>query len=222
MDHSYLNEKQKQYSLPLSAYVLLGSNVVTIFLAVIEKWDIATVLWVYWWQSVIIGFSAFFKMLLTHTEQESLVQVQTKSMYADSVYTKVNAFFFVVHYGIFHAIYAIFLTHFFGTGQGVALPYVSFGIFIFLCNHAFSFYFNFIRKERQESKTTQALQKMLYKPYKRIIPMHIILIAAGQIFRSLGHYSLALLAFFLVIKMICDVFFHLQEHGFFRKRNFTN
>lgn len=46
-----------------STIILLVSNLIVIILAVIQKWDTSTVLWVYWMQSIIIGFFQFLRIL---------------------------------------------------------------------------------------------------------------------------------------------------------------
>ena len=42
---------------------LIASNLVVIVWALIEKWSIVTIMWIYWTQSVTIGIFWFIKML---------------------------------------------------------------------------------------------------------------------------------------------------------------
>jgi hypothetical protein len=46
-----------------SLLFLLTSNVITIFLAIKENWNLSTIMLVYWFQSVIIGFFNFIRIL---------------------------------------------------------------------------------------------------------------------------------------------------------------
>ncbi len=52
---------QKTISDP-SALSLAFANLIVIALATIEGWNLATVLWVYWCQSIIIGFFSLMRM----------------------------------------------------------------------------------------------------------------------------------------------------------------
>src|SRR3989344_9635074 len=101
-----------------SVLSLLFSNLLVIILAIVQKWEVSTVLWVYWMQSIIIGFFQFLKILslkkfstenFTVNNQPALPTTKTKLF---------TAFFFMFHYGFFHFIYAIFLFNFF-TNQSV-------------------------------------------------------------------------------------------------------
>ena len=46
-----------------SAVSLLVANAITIGIALVQGWSLAVLMWVYWGQSIIIGFFSFFKIL---------------------------------------------------------------------------------------------------------------------------------------------------------------
>ena len=46
-----------------STLLLVFSNLAAVFLAVWQGWNVLMVLWVYWFQSVIIGFFNFLRIL---------------------------------------------------------------------------------------------------------------------------------------------------------------
>src|SRR3989344_624904 len=56
-------KESSQFIFDSSTLGLLLSNVIVIVLAVAQKWDISTALWVYWLQSIIIGFFNFLRIL---------------------------------------------------------------------------------------------------------------------------------------------------------------
>ena len=45
-----------------STKLLIISNIVTIIFALSERWDLKTVLWIYWFQSIIIGYFNYKRM----------------------------------------------------------------------------------------------------------------------------------------------------------------
>lgn len=141
----------KKYFLDSSSISLISSNLIVIILAVTQNWDISTLLWIYWIQSIIIGFFQFFRILSLKT---------------------FAAFFFTFHYGFFHFIYAIFLSNFFQSSPGLNLRDLLLGSAIFFANH----FFSFIQGKVQDEKLKPNINTLLLQPYIRIIPMHLVLI----------------------------------------------
>src|SRR3989344_9314875 len=114
------------------------------------------------------------------------------------------AFFFLFHYGVFHFVYAIFLNSPLVTGYTIIDgSAVLIGGAIFFINHFFSFIYN--RKKDQESVPN--IGKIMFKPYKRIIPMHLTILFGV----FLGYQSK--LIFFLLLKTAVDLFLHLSKHN---------
>lgn len=158
-----------------SLIILLISNSLIIILAVYQKWDTSTVLWVYWMQSIIIGFFQFFRILFLN---------------------KFHAFFFAFHYGFFHFIYAIFLFNLF-TNQALDFKNLFTGGLIFFLNHLFSYLYN--------AQKAQSVSKLMFAPYTRIIPMHLIIIFGA----FLGQSALVI---FLLLKTFTDLIMHTIKH----------
>ena len=191
----------KKYFTDSSAISLLFSNIIIIVLSIVQGWEITTVLWTYWTQSVIIGFFNFLRILslknfstdnFTINNQLALPTHQTK------VFT---AFFFTFHYGFFHFIYAIFLFQFFNSGPPLDLNYLFLGGLIFFLNHFFSYRHNKIIDEQK----TQNIGQMMFAPYARIVPMHLIITLGAFIGQST-------LLIFLLLKTTVDIVMHTTKH----------
>jgi hypothetical protein len=99
------------------ALSLILVNVVTIILAVFENWDIATVLFVYWLQSIIIGLFTVVMLLTSGMKSGNLPHTDTASATPKAKIQTIGsswiaraglAGFFCIHYGIFH--YAYYMT----------------------------------------------------------------------------------------------------------------
>lgn len=192
--------KHKNYLTDFSFINLLISNLIVIILAVIQRWEVTTVLWVYWIQSIIIGFFQFLRILSLKqfstenfiiNNQPALPTAQTKTF---------TAFFFMLHYGFFHFIYAIFLFNFF-TNKPMDFIYFFSGGLIFFLNHTFSYFHNKIIDEQK----TQNIGTLMFTPYVRIIPMHLIVVFGAILGQSV-------LAVFLFLKTLADLLMHTIKH----------
>lgn len=82
-----------------STKLLVVSNVITIIFAVIENWDLNSVLWIYWFQSVIIGYFNYVRMLKIENPNEQ--NLTTNELVAKSIKKgkQKNASSFLIIYG---------------------------------------------------------------------------------------------------------------------------
>src|SRR3989344_790985 len=64
METNSISSQKKQHVLiDPSTISLVFANILVIFAALFEHWDTATVLWIYWLQSVIIGLFTFVNII---------------------------------------------------------------------------------------------------------------------------------------------------------------
>jgi hypothetical protein len=203
---------QKHFYSDWSLFALLVSNLIVIAWAVLKKWDIGEVLWVYWCQSVIIGFFWFFKLL-------SLKQFSTKDMVKDEIPVRPTketkfeiALFFCMHFGIFHYVYLAFLTSSFASVKIVQILPLAIVFFIY---QSFSFFYN--RKWVETAKPNIGI--MMGFPYARVIPMHFAIFFFGFFIAESptekSRLMLLLLVFFMLLKTLADVIMHAVERNNF-------
>ena len=107
--------------------------------------------------------------------------------------------FFLVHYGIFHAVYAGFIL----SGGTPYWPDVLLSGPAFFANHLFSYFVNRNRAARRIPN----IGSMMFFPYIRIIPMHVFIVFGA--FAAGPHFSLV---FFLILKTLADEAMHAIEH----------
>lgn len=184
----------------LSLISLLLSNVIVIILAIVQRWEVSTVLWVYWMQSVIIGFFQFLRISSLKNFSTENFKINNQPVLPTPQTKTFTALFFMFHYGFFHFIYAIFIFNFFTT-QSLDFSYLFIGALIFFINHFFSFYQNRIADEQK----TQNIGTIMFAPYARIVPMHLIIIFGA----ILGQSALII---FLFLKTIVDLIMHTFKH----------
>lgn len=208
----------------ISLYFLLLSNIITIYIAVMEQWDIRTVFAVFWLQSVIIGLFNVLRILQLKNYSTGGLKLNGRLLSAIPETKKKVAGFFALHYGFFHFGYAIFI---FSSGDGVRVngqavnpeTYLGGGVIdfrflfliglLFFANHTFSYFYN--RHKDFSSQKKVNLSHITFIPYVRILPIHLTLgIAATSAGATIP------LVVFLSVKTVADLMGHIVEHGLYK------
>lgn len=202
----------------ISILCLIAANLIVIALALINKWDIFTVMWVYWTQSLIIGLFWLLR-ILTHENLywTGLSHEETTPVYMKALFRFPAGLFFVFHYGFFHMIYSLFLRMpIAGEARPVPADLIIFSAGLFFIEELISF----LRCPEQQRTARATLSKFMAFPYQRILPMHFTIFVAFifEILRATGvirdfsqRYRMLLLLLFLVLKTIADVAMHAKE-----------
>jgi len=207
-----LDDKQyrKSFINDPSLWILLFSNLATIFFATKEGWNLSTIMWVYWFQSITIGFFNFIRILQLREFSTEGVEINEQPIQSTQNTKNFIAFFFLFHYGLFHAAYLIFLLTGVaaasdGRGAGhIEWNYILLPALFFFISHFFSYFYN---KPRDTKK--QNISSLMFYPYARVIPMHFTII--------LGSSIVGALPFFLALKTFADCIMHIIEHTIIRK-----
>ena len=189
----------------LSVNSLIISNLLIIGWAIIEKWSIFTVMWVYWAQSVSIGIFWFIKMLTLKRFSTKDFQRGTATV-KSNVGVKIHAsLLFLFPYGFSHFCYALFLV---GAGKSVEpVPIILAGS-IFFVNCLFSFFHN----REWDTRQRQNLTKLMFFPYARVITMHItVMVACSLRDKGLNLDGSITLVVFLLLKTMADVALYIQQ-----------
>ena len=203
-----------------STLFLIFANLITIVFAVYYQWNVITLLWIYWCQSVIIGFFNFLRILALKDFSTAGFKINGRQPAPTQVTKIFTAFFFAFHYGLFHLVYAMFLLgfSFFGflskvsasgatfsmNGTGQEIGFILGGALLFFFAHLVSFLFYLNKPNPQHNIGT-----IMFYPYARIIPMHLTIIFGAPF---LGAGSAVLLVFFLLLKTIADAAMQFVEH----------
>ena len=183
-----------------SAQLLILANIITIVLAVWQKWDLNILLWVYWFQSVIIGFFQAKKISDLKQFSTKNFRINDQSVEPTESTKRWVVRFFLFHFNFFHLAYFVFLA---GRPGEVVWTYVFVGAGAFFLNHLFSYRLN----EGNDSTQVPNIGTMMFFPYARIIPMHLIIIFGS--FLSFTTFNLVL---FLSLKTVADLIMHVVEH----------
>jgi Family of unknown function (DUF6498) len=148
-----------------------------------------TIVWIYWMQSVLIGLFNFFDLMTVKNPDETSLSLNNRPVAKSSM--GCAAWFFLLHYGFFHFVYAIFLLVGKHSGVNGKLLLISAGIFVAEST------LQFIRKRNSLLTEKINVGKMFFTPYIRIVPMHLMILVPS----FLGITGSVL---FLVLKTVAD------------------
>lgn len=156
---------------------------------------LASVLWPYWIQSIIIGWYARKRMLALKNFSTEGFTSNDQPVPENEKGKRSTASFFVLHYGFFHFGYLVFLL------DMAKLDSVQDGFCIIVCGLSYTFA---QRKTCRQQMASDALGKpnlgtLMFLPYLRILPMHLTII-----FGMIGGSTFSIL-FFMSLKTAADV-----------------
>ena len=192
-----------------SFWGVIAGNGFSIYMAITQGWDIGEIMWVYWAQSVIIGFVNFYRILTLKEFSTDGLMMNDKPVPETAAGKRSIGFFFLIHYGGFHLVYAGFLW------QQMALSGLEQRelLFMALCaagfavSHGYSFRHN-VQHDFKKKKPN--LGNIMFYPYMRILPMHMTIIFGNMITGSA-------MVIFMVLKTFADVGMHVAEHALYRR-----
>ncbi|MCB0708789.1 MAG: hypothetical protein KDC15_05305 [Chitinophagaceae bacterium] len=172
--------------------MLLASNLYCIWYFKNHDNGFVTVVWIYWIQSVIIGFFNFIDLLTIKNYDPGTAKLNGQPITEKNV--GCLPWFFLLHYGLFHFVYGIFLLIKFSILK-VDKSFLLIGVAAFLAESLAGF----IRRKTAEQEKKFNIGSLFFLPYLRIIPMHLIIMVPA----FLGVEPSIV---FLVLKTIADIF----------------
>jgi len=187
---------------------LLFSNLVTLALALVQHWNVSELLWIYWGQSVIIGWFNVHRILGLKRFSTEGFRINNRAVQPTRATRRQTAAFFALHYGMFHFGYLVFLFSDARMHGGVPVFAVALCILVFYFSHRFSWHYN---REREAGRVPN-IGNIMFFPYLRIIPMHLIIVLGGL---YAGNGVMALVVF-LLLKTAADVAMHIIGHAMAR------
>lgn len=208
----------------LSVLFLIVGNAIPLLGVVFYDWNLFSIMFLYWFESGIIGFFNVFKIARASKPSAGsniTINGRPSNLSGAAFYVP----FFIMHYGIFWVVHGVFVIVFFGLlgGQpfgGASPPEIAGGfrgfepggvaiaaLSLFL-SHGISFYVNFLKGEEYRNVTPQG---QMFQPYGRVIALHITILGGGFLAGYFGT-PLASLVLLVVLKTAIDVWAHLREH----------
>lgn len=190
--------------------LLLAANAFSLGWALAHEWPLLLLLWPYWLQSLVIGWYYRRRILALQRFATDGFEIDGKPVAETAQTQRTTASFLAMHFGFFHLVYAIFLVAFgfsgslgasAGIGRDDALAVIALGVLF-----AFTQYGEHRRDVALDRGRRPNIGAMMFLPYLRVLPMHVIIIAGAM----LGGGSAALVLFG-VLKTAADAGMDLLE-----------
>jgi hypothetical protein len=188
----------------LSSLALVAANLTPLAGVLLFGWKLGDLMTLYWAESAVIGLWTSVKLAVIGKWAALLVLP-----------------FFVGHFSGFMAGHFMFIYYFFVRGVHATGPEpvvsqslidlftpLQSSIFSLFVSHGVSFFSNFIGRREYRGRS---LNQQMAEPYKRIVIMHITVIAGGFMTLVLGAPEAALLIL-IALKTSADLRAHLREH----------
>lgn len=172
-------------------WLLIAINVWCIIYYQQHPGSFSSVLWLYWFQSVLIGVFNFMDMLTIPPQGKDSGSPTQKAFRSSGC----AAFFFLFHYQAFHLAYALFIVT---TGKPIDKQLLLIGVSGFAIN----LLLQFLQHKKNQKLHGASISKMFFLPYLRIIPMHFMILAPVFL-----HLQPSLV--FLLLKTLADVIMYL-------------
>ncbi|MHC4645418.1 MAG: DUF6498-containing protein [Planctomycetota bacterium] len=187
-----------------STWQLVLANLAVIVWAVYAKWDASIIVWVYWTQSVIIGIFWFVRIVThRHLYEQRKLGVDGRPRRLTGPQRLSRGVFFLFHYGGFHLGYlALVAAGFLSRDQKPSFPGLE--IAVTACFFFAEELLSFIKDPHRIQRRTADMSLLMGYPYRRIVPMHVTMLAGGWLYgRGLGGHWI--LPIFLLLKMMADI-----------------
>ncbi|MDP2684019.1 MAG: DUF6498-containing protein [bacterium] len=186
---------------------LVASNLIPLFGVLFLNWSLFSILFVYWLENIVVGVYALLRMWRAELTPKVPIVI-TKSSGKTEVYkTSVYISFFLLHYGIFTLVHGVFVYNMFSPSF-VSLKWVFVAFISLMISHGISHFKNFIGNKEYLYTSPD---KQMMAPYKRVVVMHLTIIAGGFFITTLDE-PVGALIILILLKIIVDLLSHLVEH----------
>lgn len=204
-----------------SVAVLVAANLLPVVGVAFWGWQVQDIVFLYWIENLIIGAFNVPRMAMAAGIRDKSGQLVTGL--PAMVMKGFTVPFFVVHYGGFCFGHGVFLAALFPPGGAkmgeldldaallgvLGTPTLLAGALVLLASHGYSFFHNYIGGRQYLSAE---LDKQMFQPYKRIVVVHLFILAGGFLMTM---FTLPVLAvvLFIALKTAIDGWSHQREQA---------
>ena len=189
--------KTKTIYTDITFWLLIAINIYVILYYTEHPDSINDIILLFWVQSVLIGIFNFLDMLTLKNFTETNLKINGKPAAATSSDSAgCMAWFFALHYGLFHLVYFFFLATLIDIKK-IDWQFVQISFFAMLAASITNFIQNKIRNRTQDV----SVSAMFFMPYARILPMHLTILLPK-------FFGISAPILFLTLKTLADVIMH--------------
>lgn len=181
-------------------------NAMVIVGALVAGDGLGMLMWPYWIQSMVIGYYSVRRIQKLQAFKTDGLQINGQYVDPTPATQRSTWRFFIVHYGLFHLVYAVFLLGM--IARPAAEPsawaplWLATAFVGFMVSHGHS------HREHVASdlRHTRNIGTLMFIPYVRIVPMHLTIIFGAMLGNGIG------ILLFGALKTVADVAMHKIEH----------
>jgi hypothetical protein len=173
---------------------LLVSNLLVLIVALWQDWPVAMLIWPFWMQSVVIGALHVQRMLALRNFSTEGLKANGRPVPETEAGKRSTAWFFALHYGLFHVGYLAFLS-------GMAPVPAGEWRWVLIGGAAFAIGQVFEQRAvlARDARGRPNLGFLMFMPYLRVVPMHLAILAGAT---QTGGFALVC---FVALKTLADL-----------------
>ncbi|OGA68515.1 MAG: hypothetical protein A3F77_17335 [Betaproteobacteria bacterium RIFCSPLOWO2_12_FULL_67_28] len=217
-------EEVRDLPAPVSAPVLIAANLLLLVGVLYWGWRIGDVVILYWVENLVIGAMHVLRILFADPDAMRSAAAPVQSTGGERMAAKTAlAAFFLVHYGGFCAVHGMFLASLFPVRGPMGVPLEIWQILAdrlrepgalaviaaLALSHGYSFARNYIGREEYRRVD---IARMMFRPYGRIVVVHLFIIAGGLLLQG-TRAPVAALLLFILLKTGIDYTMHRRERA---------
>ena len=176
------------------------------------KWDVLSIIFIYWLETVVIGCDTILKIVYVRGPFGK--EFDHAPFYLTVVSRIASILFFIVHFGFFVFAQGFFVMRLAENFSNPSLWAIFLGLSSLFISHGISFQRNFIGKWEY---TRINVGDLMFQPYKRVALMQFIVVIGTVVSLLTKNVSLGFVSALVVFKTGADLYAHLKEHGRFRQ-----
>ncbi len=210
--NNLIENVRNQIKLDIPWISLILVNLITFVLAIIQKWDIGTIFYIYLFQTIILWFFTILKLLFKKNinfigavdNTGKLIPVESEDVAKFQVI--IQQISWILFYGFYFLVFwLLFKAPIFSLGTITV-------IILFFINHLISFIY-YLKKDTNKEQLAQTLTKITGY---RFVVIHTTIWLTGLFshFISKTEFSFNLIALIIlcILKTPVDIYFHNKEH----------
>jgi hypothetical protein len=197
--------KNQKINIPLISLIL--SNLVPIFGVIFLQWSIEEIIFLYWFENIVIGIYNIFKII----KSEGQIKYEENQKVNRPLVKTFIIVFFIFHYGFFTLIHGVFVFTLF-IKSNILNTSILWAILSLFISHGISYFKNYLGSGEYKKVDPNML---FLQPYKRIVIIHLTIIFGGILVSVFGSNFLALIIL-ISAKIFLDIKLHQKEHKKFQ------
>ncbi len=199
------------YKDKISIITLILVNLIPLYGVLFDNWQIFTVVFSYWLQSLVVGMYTILKMMKDQGISESQKVTKDDNQLLMKQYSRLSNIilipFFCLHYGGFLLGHLVFIIGLFPV-KNFHITQMIIPSIALVINHGVSYWKNFIG---QKEYLYIAPLEQMGTPYIRVFVMHLTVLG-GAFMIVLLHLPIFALVLLVLLKTYGDYWSHIVEH----------